>query len=190
MAAAIDEFAAHGFEGASTRRIAEASGAYQSQIKYHFDTKAGLWKRCLERLLEELDDAIADAASQDDGSPIALVESAIRGLVHFAAARPELSRIMMQEATNPSDRLTWLVESYTSQRQARLAQAWTELQNREVAAPLNHAMLYHTILGAASLLYANAPEAQLMGIDPTDPNAVKSHADGLVALFLPGLSRP
>ena len=82
--AAISEFAAHGFEGASTRRIAEAAGAYQSQIKYHFDTKADLWRRCLDRLIEELDDAIAEAADACGDGPVALVESSIRGLVHLS----------------------------------------------------------------------------------------------------------
>ncbi|MEM7339078.1 MAG: TetR/AcrR family transcriptional regulator [Actinomycetota bacterium] len=182
--AAISEFAAHGFNGASTRRMAEAAGTYQSQIKYHFNTKDELWRRCLDRLLAELDATIAEATDHSRNDPLALVDAAIRGLVRFAAKRPQLSRIMMHEATSPSDRLTWLVEEHSSQRQALLTRAWSELRKSGAVAPIDSGALYHTLIGAASLLYANAPEAQLMGVDPSDPELVERHADALVAIFL------
>lgn len=190
--AAIAEFASHGFEGASTRRIAEAAGAHQSQIAYHFDTKDELWRRCLERLLGEVDAAVADAAREEraDGR-VHVIEAVIRGLVRFGAARPELNRIMMHEATSPSDRLTWLVETQVGHRREAVLRARRELQDAGLASPaITDETLYHTVIGAASLLYANAPEAQLLGIDPSDPELVERHADGLVALFLPGLAGP
>jgi len=40
--AALVEFAANGFEGASTRTIAERAGTHQPQINYHFDSKEAL----------------------------------------------------------------------------------------------------------------------------------------------------
>ncbi len=186
--AAIGEFAAHGFEGASTRRIAEGADAHQSQIKYHFDTKDELWKRCIELLLDELDAAIAkrlDTTSPDAGNDArAVSEATIRGLVHFMAARPELNRIMMHEATSPSDRLVWLVESHLGQRHAALTEAWNELAAEGAVAPLDADLLYHTVIGASALIYANAPEAVLQRIDPADPSLIERHADALVALFL------
>ncbi|MEM8618654.1 MAG: TetR family transcriptional regulator [Actinomycetota bacterium] len=191
--AAIGEFAAHGFAGASTRKIADAAGAHQSQIKYHFSSKTDLWKRCMEHLLAELDEEVAGAlaaADQPDGldggaGPQALLmESTIRGLVYLAARRPELNRIMMHEATSPGERLEWLVETHLGPRQAVLASTWVSLRQRGIAAPIEVDAVYHTIIGAASLLYANAPEAELMGIDPQ--TLVERHADALVAVFLSG----
>lgn len=182
--AALAEFAAHGFEGASTRRIAEAADAHQSQIKYHFDSKDELWRRCLELLLAELDAAIAAQPGADSDEPRAAMEAGIRGLVRFAATWPELSRIMMHEATSPSDRLTWLVETHVADRRRVLDAGWARLVEAGTAAPVDVDLLYHTVIGAASLLYANAPEAELMGVEPTDPDVVERHADALVALFL------
>ena len=49
--AAIAEFAAKGFAGASGRRIAAAADAHQSQINYHFSSTGELWKAALLRLL-------------------------------------------------------------------------------------------------------------------------------------------
>ena len=37
--AAVHEFAAHGFDGASTRAIAMRAGVHQPQINYHFASK-------------------------------------------------------------------------------------------------------------------------------------------------------
>ena len=52
--AALVEFAAHGFAGASTRAIAERAGAHQPQINYHFSSKEALWQAAkrIERQLE------------------------------------------------------------------------------------------------------------------------------------------
>ncbi|MDW3179909.1 MAG: TetR/AcrR family transcriptional regulator [Acidimicrobiia bacterium] len=182
--AAIEEFAAHGFEGASTRRMAEAADAHQSQIKYHFDTKVDLWKRCIERLLEDLDAAILNELDKLDDGALAVFEATIRGLVLFTAARPSLSRIMMHEATSFSSRLDWLVSTHTRDRHATLSAEWAELVTAGLVPEIDAELLYHAVIGASTMIYANAPEADLMGINPRDPTLIQRHADTLVALFL------
>lgn len=182
---AIAEFAANGFEGASTRAIAEKADAHQSQIKYHFDTKDELWRQSLDQLLAELDAAIITQVGDDTTDPRAVFEASVRGLVRFASARPELNRIMMHEATSPSDRLTWLYEERIAEREAQLTDLWRALIVDGVAAPIDPDLVYHTLIGAASVLYANAPEARLMGVEPHDADVVRRHGDGLIAMFLP-----
>jgi AcrR family transcriptional regulator len=54
------EFAAHGFEGASTRAIATAAGTHQPQINYHFDSKDELWKAAVDHLFDRLDQAVSE----------------------------------------------------------------------------------------------------------------------------------
>ena len=54
IAAAIDEFASKGFEGASTRAIAEAAAAHQPQILYHFGSKEQLWRAAVDELFDRL----------------------------------------------------------------------------------------------------------------------------------------
>jgi TetR/AcrR family transcriptional regulator len=182
--AAVTEFAASGYEGASPRRIAEAADAHQSQIKYHFDTKDELWRRCLDLLIDELDRSIAAQPGFDSDNPRVVMEASIRGLVHFAATWPELNRIMMHEATSPSERLTWLVDTAVRDRRNALDALWVQLADAGDAAPIPADLVYHTLIGAASLIYANAPEAELMGIAPSSSDLVERHADALVALFL------
>jgi TetR/AcrR family transcriptional regulator len=67
--------------------------------------------------------------------------------------------------------------------------AWQLLRNDGVAAPIESEILYYVLIGAASLPYVNAHEVRLLtGRDPTNPKWIGAHADGLVAIFLPGLA--
>ncbi|MCP5025702.1 MAG: TetR/AcrR family transcriptional regulator [Actinomycetia bacterium] len=184
--AALIEFAANGFDGASTRAIASRAGAHQPQINYHFESKDELWRLCLERLLGELDAVIAEhVAGIDPTDEPAVFAAIVGGLVVFAWRRPELNRIMMHEGTAPSDRLTWLVSNHLEWRHRDLRRRWISLTDQAMAAPLPVDVLYHMVIGAASLLYANAPEARLLGIEPDSSGAVAGHADSLVAMLLP-----
>jgi len=182
--AAISEFAARGFDGASTRVIAEKADAHQSQIKYHFDTKDGLWRRCIEQLLALLDAAIDEQPGIASRDPRTVMEAVIRGLVVFAAGRPELNRIMMHESTAPGARLSWLVDNHLASRRSQMIHRWEMLAEKGMAAPVSSDIFFHVLIGAVSLLYVNAPEAELMGIEPHAPDVVARHADGLIAMFL------
>jgi TetR/AcrR family transcriptional regulator len=187
---ALSEFAARGFGGASTRSIASRAQAHQPQINYHFESKDELWRACLELLLAELDAAITERTQNvDSDDQMGTFEAIIRGLVTFASRRPELNRIMMHEGTEPSERLSWLVTTHLQWRFDDLRIRWEELTATATVAPLRGELLYHVLLGAACLLYANAPEASLLGLQPNDDSAVAAHADSLVAMFL-GTSGP
>ena len=187
LEAAFGEFAAEGFNGASGRAIAAAADTHQSQINYHFSSKEELWKAAMTCLLDELDAHVgAQTAVVDRDDPVAAMAAAIRGLVHFAAARPELNRLMIHEGAAPGPRLGWLVGERTAARHGELARLWTAAQATGAAAPIDTDVVYHSLVGAASLLYANAPEAELLGLDPADPALIARHARSLITLFLPG----
>ena len=53
----------------------------------------------------------------------------------------------------------------------------------------DHEILYYVLIGGSSLPYVNAPEVRLLtGRNPNDPKWIQAHADGLVAILLPGLA--
>lgn len=71
---AAEEFAAHGFDGASLNRILETSGMSKSSLYYYFDDKADLFTTMIERSLAVLfkeiggfDPAALDAETFWDG---------------------------------------------------------------------------------------------------------------------------
>lgn len=190
--AALQEFAAKGFDGASTRSIAKSADAHQPQINYHFRSKQALWEAAVDHLFGLLEAELdklpsVDAHSADVATVVGTFAEIIRRFVRFAAAHPELNRIMVHEATAPGPRLELLAESYVRPLYEAGRALWSRLRSEGVAAPIDERIIHYVLVGSASLLYVNAPEARLLaGVEPTDPALVEAHADQLVATFLPG----
>jgi TetR/AcrR family transcriptional regulator len=182
ISASLVEFAANGYEGASTRAIAARAGAHQPQINYHFESKEALWEAAVRRLMEQLDAAMELPAG---ASPRDQFAHLVRSLTKFASAHPELQRIMIQEGTDDTGRLRWIVETFVRPRHEALIELWRRLVASGDARPVSDDLIQYILVGAGSLLYANAPEARILsGIEPTDPELVERHAQTLIDLFL------
>jgi AcrR family transcriptional regulator len=117
---AIDQFGRHGFEGASTREIARASGTAMSSITYHFGSKQGLYLACADHIAAQVGSIIGPLQQQAE----ALVASASRAeavelllavLDGFAQMmlRPESeawARFIVREQQQPTDAFERLYE--------------------------------------------------------------------------------
>ncbi|MFI0444046.1 TetR/AcrR family transcriptional regulator [Actinomadura sp. 6N118] len=192
--AAVQEFAARGFDGASTRAIAARVGAHQPQINYHFASKEALWRAAADHLFGLLH-AELDGVGLDPQTIAALTAAelaerfadAIRRFVRFAARHPELNRIMIHEGYTPTDRLQWLTGQHIRPLHEVVTAAWSRLRSAGIAAPLPAEVIHHVLVGAASLPYAVGAEVELLGLRAVvEPQWVEAHADGLVATLLPG----
>lgn len=184
---AVIEFAAHGFEGASTRSIAERADAHQPQINYHFASKQELWRAAVDHLFDLLDTELAGIDDIEDAGE-AFAEG-IRRLVHFAAAHPHLNRIIVQEASSSNPRTRWLTETHVRPRFEARRAIWRQLRTDGVAAPIPDELIHHILIGAASFAYVAGSETRLLlGTDQLDPALVDAHAEGLVSTLLPGLA--
>jgi TetR/AcrR family transcriptional regulator, regulator of cefoperazone and chloramphenicol sensitivity len=56
ISAALDVFGMHGFNGASTRLLAESAGVTLPALHYYFDSKEGVYLACAEHIAEQLDE--------------------------------------------------------------------------------------------------------------------------------------
>lgn len=191
--AALVEFAAVGFEAASTRAIAARAGVKQGQLTYHYETKDALWRATIDQLFERFDQEFHEGAEP----PIAAAarsateefEAVVRGLVRAVSRLPELNRVMVHATTARSPRLKWLVERHVRPRFDQLAPLWARVRaeggTHLDADPL---LVYYCLLGASSLLYVNAPEAvQLLGDDASQSSIdalADAHAETIVAMLL------
>lgn len=109
LEAAGVEFSEYGFEGASTRRIAERVGIFQAQIGYHVGNKDQLWKATLDHLFAKLREHLESGVI---GDPVEVFADVIRRYVRHTADCPELPRIMLMESAKTSDRSDWLVKEH------------------------------------------------------------------------------
>jgi hypothetical protein len=113
----------------------------------------------------------------------------IRRFVRFAAEHPELNQIMVHEGTAASDRLTWMTQTHVKPFFDVIRPGWQTLRDAGIAAPIDDEIFYYVLTGAASLPYVNAAEVLLLtGRDPKNPSWIAAHADGMVAILLPGLA--
>jgi TetR/AcrR family transcriptional regulator len=190
LEAALVEFGANGFDGASTRAIAERADAHQPQINYHFASKTALWHEAVDHLFALLDAELGPLVL-DLGAPASELAASFAEIVHrfvrFAAAHPELNQIVVHESTAPSDRLSWMVARHVQPRYDGLRALWRVLRRHGLAAPIDDALVHYVLVGAASLPFVSRYEAEvLLGEDPTSPDVVRRHADGIVRMLLPG----
>jgi TetR/AcrR family transcriptional regulator len=192
--AALVEFGAKGFDGASTRAIARRIGAHQPQINYHFASKEALWTAAVDHLFAGLARAMEGVGlvggSADVAETTAAFAEMIRRFVRFAAQHPELNRIMVHEATAESDRVKWMAQRHVQPLYGTVRRLWRRLRKAGIAAPIDDRLFHYVLVGAASIVYVNAPEARLLtGIEPTAARWVETHAEGLVATLLPNAPR-
>lgn len=194
--AALIEFAASGFDAAATRAIANRASVRQGQLTYHFETKDALWQATVDHLFVRFDDLLAAAPigieTARNQTTSGRFARSIRALVHAVARLPELNRIMVHEATAVTPRLEWIVEQHVRPRFEAFAEQWSAVQ-RETATSINAdpIVIYYTVVGAASLIYVNTPEAHvLLGRDDlVDDQLISAHADLIVSMLL-GANQP
>jgi AcrR family transcriptional regulator len=108
--AAIDQFGRAGFDGASTRDIAAASGTTMSSITYHFGGKQGLYLACA--------DYIADQK--------------------MAFQKPLLAAFHAQPPRAPEEAITYLmqlIENFARGMLAADSQCWSQFIAREQQQP-------------------------------------------------------
>lgn len=173
---AIDQFGRLGFEGASTREIARASGTAMSSITYHFGGKQGLYLAAAEHIgksvLAQQQHVAAAARERGMASPAAAIGAVADMLDSLAQMmlRPETeswARFVIREQQEPTEAFDRL---YASTMQpllgtlvALIRHARPELEEADGYAA---AVL---LFGQAMVLRAGrAAISRIFGCDPID----------------------
>jgi TetR/AcrR family transcriptional regulator len=185
VSAALEAFAEKGFRGASTRDIARRAGTNQGLITYHFRSKDELWRSAADRIIGMLEQSLTERlASLACVAPRERSREAIRTYVRFAAAHPELFRLMVDEGKNSEERMEWLVDTHLRPAYERFVRGGAALLSGIDESMLPHA--YYVMAGAGSLIFAVAPECRrLTGLDPESEEAVEAHAEFVARLLVP-----
>jgi AcrR family transcriptional regulator len=123
--AGIDVFGQHGFEGASTRRLAAEAGVNIAAIPYYYGGKEGLYKAVVEQIVQRVRErlepeivAANDLAMREDATEGELIAGLQRLLTAMAIAiigSPEAkrwARIVLQEQIKPSEAFEILFQGF------------------------------------------------------------------------------
>lgn len=179
--AALLAISESGFNGVSTRAIAERAGVSQGLLTYHFRSKEALWRAAADHLFAMANDALKEVLDPASGvDPIQQRRNLIRQMVYFSAAHPEFIRFMLEQEKENNERSRWLVETHLRPMYERFADVMGEITRLD----LPHAI--YAIAGAAGLIFCAPNECeQLTGVDPRTETAIKRHAEYLANIMVP-----
>ncbi len=95
LAAAVAEFAEHGFAGARIERISKQAGTVDRMLYYYYGNKERLYQAVLEKLYADMIGAQRDFVLPPD--PVAGMRQLIEHAWDHYAANPDLVRVIMNE---------------------------------------------------------------------------------------------
>jgi len=188
LAAAIEAFSENGFNGTSTRDIAERAGVHHPLITYHFKNKEQLWQAAADKVFKKFGAQLAQAVQECENCDAkARFASYIDAIVQNAYEQPAIHRIIVQEAGYPNPRMDWLVRTHLQPFfEANVARI-SELQELGVMPAGDPAMLYHMIrLSATGML---AIKHLLHGTSSIDLDTEKTReelVEMIVCVYMPG----
>jgi AcrR family transcriptional regulator len=116
--AALEQFALHGFEGATIRGIAGAAGVSPGLVQHHFGSKEGLRRACDDAVLELVRRKMRAAEEGDLGNPGVLAAL-------YAAGRP-LVRYIARAVTDRSPAAATMLDEFAGASEAFLTATWPE----------------------------------------------------------------
>ncbi|MEN9801548.1 MAG: hypothetical protein RLZ37_673 [Actinomycetota bacterium] len=160
LESAAVQFATFGFEGSSTRTIAENAGVHQAQIGYHVGSKEDLWKVTVnflfERLRAHVDQALKQSLDESVSEPVRVFEDVIRLHVDHTAKHPELSRIMLIESAKRTARVDWLLKNHVRPILAALELVWAEVRAAGGGRDVSSEEVFMMMIGLAPTPFAQA----------------------------------
>jgi TetR/AcrR family transcriptional regulator, regulator of cefoperazone and chloramphenicol sensitivity len=130
--AALRLFAEKGYEGASTREIAQAASANIGSIAYHFGGKDRLYLACADHIVDTMGAIAGDALKGDQPMPPGmpfetLLQAAIERMVAFIVAREEAGEIVqfvLRELQHPTPALDAIYSGVFEPVHKRLCMVW------------------------------------------------------------------
>ena len=186
--AAIEAFSEGGFRGTSTRDIADRAGVHHPLITYHFKNKDQLWRSAADRIFREFNISLVKAMAEiPETRPRARAETFIRTYVRYAHNQPALHKFILQESSQPSARLDWLVENHLKPLFDIVVRSLSELQELGIAPAGDPAILFNMIRVSAGGLLALSEEIKgTSNIDFGSDDNLDELADMIIRCFLPG----
>jgi len=93
VAAAKEEFAGRGFEGARVERIIRRAGVNKQLLFYYFHSKRGLFQAVLRSAVAELEGALAGLPASQ-GEPLARIREALARQFDYLISHPDLVNLL------------------------------------------------------------------------------------------------
>ena len=185
--AAIQEFSKRGYSGASLRQITTLANVKHGLVKYHFQSKDGLWRACIVYVFEQFKKTSWLANNQWEGMSMReKTEHVLRSYVELLGKNPRLTKLIENEGMNDNERLDWLSQNFLIPHIERAIEWIKKGQDAGVyPANLPAMNIFYALLGALRNIFFNAAQVhKVFGVDVLSDQEIKHQQDTIVHLFL------
>ena len=159
LSAALECFGSHGFEGASTRAIAERAGVTHTLVLYHFQSKDQLWIATVEDVVKNyIEKTRQDINANDEQSARAELKTFIEDFVRFSAGSTQIHRIFTSEGNQDTPRLKWVIDHFLRDHFNMVIDMIRRGQSEGSVRQCDPARLYYLIIGVAGTPFTISTE--------------------------------
>ncbi len=182
---ALSQFALLGFDGASTRGIAEAAEVPHSLVIYHFHTKEELWYETVKEAVRWYTRrSFGVVGPVREGDPVRRLKRNFAHYIRFSAEYPDFFRMITRENSLASERLEWLVTNHVGPTLAHTTELIRRAQALGAFVEGDPLSLLYLFLGSATSPYRSAREIELLtGAAPDTEDAIRRHIELCERLF-------
>jgi AcrR family transcriptional regulator len=174
--AAIAEFAARGFEGASIRAIADRLGLQHPLITYHYRSKDILWRAAAEHAFAQIRSEWDISAEGGNLSPLERLRQEYTTLFRYTVAFPEFHSFMRQETLTNNPRLKWVAKTVLAPLLGRLLPQIIEAQKQALLPAVDPILFHYMMVSLTATLSEFGPEMQITGgLSPEDPKVAAAY---------------
>ncbi|MFD2580227.1 TetR/AcrR family transcriptional regulator [Novosphingobium colocasiae] len=120
LKAALECFGAFGFEGTSTRAVAEHADVTHTLVLYHFRSKEQLWIATIDNALGRYSAEMEEHLAGADDTAAGALRTFIEQFIRLSARQPQIHRILTMESNQDTTRLNWVIENYLRRHFAKV----------------------------------------------------------------------
>lgn len=186
LKAARTVFAHRGFDGASTREVAEVAGVNNAMIYYHFKDKNELYRAVLADSFKAFDRIWEHSIFGSTATAKKKIQMYVEEFIRFQHANEELRRIMSMEFAACSENYKWLADNYFSQSYERLANLLKEGVRSGELKKHDPSLVIPSLVGMIIHSFIMRPIAEYVTGKKLDLN-VKRFGKFVTAMFFEGL---
>lgn len=159
LKAALECFGAFGFEGTSTRAVAERACVTHTLVLYHFESKDQLWISTMDAALASYGKEMGDhLAAAEGASATDRLRIFISQFIRMSAAQPQIHRILTMESNQGTSRIDWVIENFLRKHFEMVRNLIRDGQEEGTVRQCDPARLYYMILGAGGTPFTVATE--------------------------------
>jgi TetR/AcrR family transcriptional regulator len=191
MAAAIEAFSVHGYNGVSLKTVNDQLGGSRNLLYQRVGSKASLWHAAVDWAFRPLVEYLV-TTDDESADPMIRLRMLIRNFIEYSATRPYLARLVAVEGAAATDRLKYLYDNYIEPVHSRFLPVFDVLREQGRIKNIPVEIFYFLLTSGGSAPFGQVGLVALMvpKLASPDDMQVRVFAENVAEVLMNGLSLP